>query len=170
MFVPEDFSPLAFRDWPRGPDGRCALGYRLDHRRDVAWVRLAATDSAEHGFATSVTAGGTELLVHFDAYERLVGFALDDATATLPPSACVPGAMSELLIQYSEQDDLMQVLFQDSVVGPLDGYRFNVGQETNTSDEQPVLVVAKERSGQLAAIVLERVSFLAHDSLIRAAA
>jgi hypothetical protein len=78
--------------------------------------------------------------------------------------------MSELLIQYSEQDDLMQVLFQDSVVGPLDGYRFNVGQETNTSDEQPVLVVAKERSGQLAAIVLERVSFLAHDSLIRAAA
>ena len=169
MFVPEDFTPLAFQDWPRDSAGRCALGYRLDHRRDVAWVRLAATGTQEHGFATSVTAGGTELLIHFDQYERLVGFALDDATATLPPSACVPGAMSSLLIQYSEEDDLMQVLFQESVVGPLEGYRFAVGQEHNQTDEQPMLVVAKERSGQLAAIVIERVSFLAHDSLLKAA-
>jgi hypothetical protein len=63
----------------------------------------------------------------------------------------------------------MQVLFQESVVGPLEGYRFAVGQEHNQTDEQPMLIVAKERSGQLAAIVIERVSLLAHDSLLKAA-
>lgn len=169
VFSPLDFTAEAFLRWPTSTDGACLLGYKLDLERDTAWVRLAAQPADNTAFARSTTLGGCELLLHFDADHKLLAVALAEASLHLPPVAVVPGAMQNLAIQYAQEVDLIQVVFQPLPEGPLHGYRATISEEP-TDSAAPAIVVARENSGQVVALLLESVSELAHPTLLAEAA
>lgn len=167
VFVHEDRTSEAFRDWPTALSGACDLGFRINRDSDTAWVRLAQTEAASTSRAVEMSLGETDLLLHFDDEWRLLAAAISDASLHLPPSACVPGAMEHLVIRYAEADDVIQVLFLlDNPVRRLDGYKVALGDE----EFAPAVVLAKEPGGQVAALVLEGASRIAHETLLSAAA
>lgn len=130
-------------------------------------MRLARTLPSDTAHTRETELGGTDILLHFDAGWRLLAVAIADASLHLPPAACVPGAMDQLMIRYGEEDDVMQVMFQnDPPIGRLDGYRAVVGAGREGS---PALVIARETSGQVVALVMEGASALGHSSLLEAA-
>lgn len=164
MFVEDDYTASAFSQWPTLGDGSCLLGYRVNYDTDTAWVRLAMNPASSTVFATTADLGGVPVLVHFDEESRVVAIAIAEASLHLPPCACVPGAMKNLAIEYSEELDILQVRFiDDRPAGTMEGHRVLVlGDETLGS----ALVVVREPCGQVIAVLLEGSKRLVHPTLL----
>jgi hypothetical protein len=166
VFVDDDYTAAAFACWPTLGDGSCLLGYRVNYKTDTAWVRLAMNDASSTSFATTADLGGVPVLVHFDDNSRVVAIAIAEASLHLPPCACVPGAMQNLAIEYSEELDILQVRFSgDRPLGAMEGHRVTV-----VGDDQlgSALVVVREPCGQVIAVLLEGSQRLLHPTLLAA--